>query len=62
MARKPSGPSPSGRAKAAPGSARESPTENSPPDERYGPVALTRHVKDDGRALIVYRRAGHRQP
>jgi hypothetical protein len=24
--------------------------------ESFGPIALTRHVKDDGRALIVYAR------
>jgi hypothetical protein len=27
-----------------------------PPDERSGPVAVARHVKDDGRALILYTR------
>jgi|GEM_PF-1571831 hypothetical protein len=26
------------------------------PDERVGPVAIARHVKDDGRALILYTR------
>jgi hypothetical protein len=31
-------------------------------DERYGPVAVERSVKDDGRALIVYRHAGRAQP
>lgn len=25
-----------------------------PPGERYGPVAIARHVKDDGRALLLY--------
>jgi hypothetical protein len=24
--------------------------------ESFGPIALTRHLKDDGRALIVYER------
>lgn len=24
--------------------------------ERFGPIALTRHVKDDGRALLLYTR------
>ncbi|HEY2283298.1 MAG TPA: hypothetical protein VGH60_07095 [Solirubrobacteraceae bacterium] len=24
--------------------------------EHFGPIVLTRHVKDDGRALIVYER------
>jgi hypothetical protein len=27
-----------------------------PDDERIGPVAIARYVKDDGRALIVYTR------
>jgi hypothetical protein len=27
------------------------------PAERYGPLALERHVKDDGRALLLYERA-----
>ncbi len=26
-------------------------------DERFGPVLIARHSKDDGRALILYRRA-----
>jgi hypothetical protein len=30
------------------------------PGERIGPVAIARHVKDDGRALILYSR--ERQP
>jgi len=25
--------------------------------ERYGPITLARHAKDDGRALILYRRS-----
>jgi hypothetical protein len=25
-----------------------------PPGERYGPLAITRTVKDDGRALILF--------
>ncbi|MGH2855018.1 MAG: hypothetical protein ACRDLF_12605 [Solirubrobacteraceae bacterium] len=28
--------------------------------ERYGALAVARHVKDDGRALILYTRAGER--
>jgi hypothetical protein len=32
--------------------------ERAQPQERYGPVALDRQVKDDGRALILYRVAG----
>jgi hypothetical protein len=31
-------------------------------EERVGPVAITRHRKDDGRLLILYRRAGDAQP
>jgi hypothetical protein len=27
-----------------------------PAGERVGPLAVARHVKDDGRALILYRR------
>ncbi|MGD0452489.1 MAG: hypothetical protein ABSB69_02730 [Solirubrobacteraceae bacterium] len=27
--------------------------------ERTGPVAIARHVKDDGRALIIYTRDTH---
>jgi hypothetical protein len=27
-----------------------------PPLERYGPLALERHRKDDGRALLLYER------
>jgi hypothetical protein len=30
--------------------------ERGPQDERSGPVAVARHVKDDGRALILYTR------
>jgi hypothetical protein len=30
-------------------------------DERFGPVAIMRRVKDDGRALILYVQAGHEQ-
>jgi hypothetical protein len=26
------------------------------PTERFGPLAVSRHVKDDGRALILYTR------
>jgi len=32
------------------------PGERSRPDELCGPVAIARHVKDDGRALILYTR------
>lgn len=27
-------------------------------EERYGPLMLSRFLKDDGRALLLYRRAG----
>jgi hypothetical protein len=27
------------------------------PEERLGPIAIERHVKDDGRALILYTEA-----
>jgi hypothetical protein len=30
--------------------------------ERIGPVAVARHVKDDGRALILYTRAVRKRP
>jgi hypothetical protein len=29
-------------------------------DEHLGPLSFTREVKDDGRALILYRRRGER--
>jgi hypothetical protein len=44
----------------APSDARRPPSDGAesdpsdPPDERYGPIALTRTVKDDGRALILF--------
>ncbi len=31
-------------------------TSDDRPGERYGPVAIERRVKDDGRALILYTR------
>jgi hypothetical protein len=30
--------------------------------ERYGPLAVERHVKDDGRALILFAHAGEAEP
>jgi len=33
------------------------PTAAKAPAERYGPLVLERHVKDDGRALLLYERA-----
>ena len=40
---------------------RESPAEESQPGERYGPIVITRHVKEDGRALLLYTRSA-REP
>jgi hypothetical protein len=31
-------------------------------EERFGPVAITRHRKDDGRLLILYRLTGDQHP
>ncbi len=31
------------------------PAADGPSAERFGPISLTRHRKDDGRALILYR-------
>ncbi len=36
------------------GSGERSQPGDPPPEERYGPVAVARHVKDDGRALLLY--------
>jgi hypothetical protein len=38
---------------ADPGTADE-PSRSSQAGERFGPLAIARHVKDDGRALILY--------
>jgi hypothetical protein len=35
---------------------REQASENAARGELVGPVAIARHVKDDGRALILYSR------
>jgi hypothetical protein len=51
MARKPAEPERSG----------DTPRIEPAVDERIGPVAIERYVKDDGRALIVYTREP-RQP
>jgi hypothetical protein len=53
MGRKPAEPEPAGEEpeiEPAPHADRE------PHDERFGPVAIARYVKEDGRALIVYTR------
>jgi hypothetical protein len=34
----------------------------SQPAERYGIVSITRHVKEDGRALLLYTREGREGP
>jgi hypothetical protein len=31
-------------------------------EERLGPLAIARHRKDDGRALILYHRVGEARP
>ena len=58
MAREPAAPPPSDRSAqgASPGAG-----EQAQPPERYGPLALARHVKDDGRALLLFTRA-EREP
>jgi hypothetical protein len=38
------------------------PREQTDETERIGPVAVARHVKDDGRALILYSRDRHERP
>ena len=43
------------RSPAAPAGREERRTEA--PEERFGPVAIARHVKHDGRALILYSHA-----
>jgi hypothetical protein len=45
-----------------PGSRQRQPLEPPAGGERYGPLQLARSSKDDGRALISYRRAEDRQP
>jgi hypothetical protein len=58
MAGKPAEPPPSDRPSGFDDQA-DAPTrggERGPQDEHSGPVAIARHVKDDGRALILYTR------
>ena len=54
MAREPAAPPPSDRPEqgASPGAG-----EQAQAAERYGPLALARHLKDDGRALLLFTRA-----
>jgi hypothetical protein len=54
MAREPATPPPSERRDSAPPLPADEPTGA---DERYGPLALARHTKDDGRALLLFTRA-----
>jgi len=51
MARKPTPPAANG---SGPNDGHERAGETSTPRELAGPVAIARHVKDDGRALILY--------
>ncbi|HEV7586240.1 MAG TPA: hypothetical protein VGO14_10730 [Solirubrobacteraceae bacterium] len=37
-------------------------SEQSLPPERFGPLAVERHRKDDGRALILYTRVEDQEP
>ena len=55
MARNPADPPSSERSTTA----HEPSEEPDANGERYEPVALVRHVKDDGRALILYTHAGN---
>jgi len=50
-------PSPPARGKAAPTPDRRERGDAQLNAERYGPVTLARQKKDDGRALILYRRS-----
>jgi hypothetical protein len=58
MAREPAAPDPSDRPRQ---DARPGREEAAPPTAHYGPLALARHVKDDGRALLLFTRA-EREP
>jgi hypothetical protein len=51
MAGKPAEPTHLGQISKAP---REQNGESTERDEHVGPVAIARHIKDDGRALILY--------
>jgi hypothetical protein len=56
MARNPPRQAPSEDGDAALDSERPLPLQSPDAGERYGPIELARTVKDDGRALILYRR------
>jgi hypothetical protein len=52
----PAAPPPSGPRRSGPDEPADG---HSEPAERYGIVSITRHVKEDGRALLLYTREGH---
>jgi hypothetical protein len=58
MARDPAVPPPSDRSQSG---ASPQPDAPSAPAEDYGIVSIARHVKDDGRSLLLYTR-GERAP
>jgi len=58
MARETAAPDPSDRPEQ---NARSGGEERAQPAESYGPLALARHVKDDGRALLLFTRAEREQ-
>jgi hypothetical protein len=59
----PTPPQPSKRAPAAePDAAERLRTGQPQPVEHYGPVEIARHVKDDGRALLLYTHIAPREP
>jgi hypothetical protein len=58
MAREPAAPPPSDRPEHG---ARPDSGGRSQPPERYGPLGVARHAKDDGRALLLFTRA-EREP
>ena len=57
MAERPSGPNPSAGGSVEP-PAPAAPAEHVRGEpEQYGPITVARHVKDDGRELLLYRRS-----
>jgi|GEM_PF-6758878 len=56
MPDKPAPPTPSEQPPTVASEARE---EGAEPGERYGMLALHRHLKDDGRAVILFERIEH---
>jgi hypothetical protein len=45
------------RPPSPPADHRDAPGHGAPEQERYGPLVISRHRKDDGRALILYEHA-----